>query len=241
MTGPPVWVSELAERFWADAGDAPPFPRDLESPAAFAVPVTVIPVARLRVGHVFDHLRRAGLPADFNVADRPLRATLYCWTGFGRIFLDPTDPPPERRFSIAHELAHFLRDYDAPRRQVAKALGPAALQVLDGLRPPTADERISAILRNRPLAPHCHLMSREADGHPRGDDERRAEADADRLACELLAPATLFQGETDLTVVEHRLTAEFGLPTSIASRYARLLIPPPGSPYSLIARLKKSS
>ena len=30
MTAPPVWVVELAGRFWAAAGEPPPFPRDLE-------------------------------------------------------------------------------------------------------------------------------------------------------------------------------------------------------------------
>lgn len=114
--GPPVLVVELAGQFWADAGHPPPFPRDLRVPAEFAVRVTVIPVAGLRVSRVVEHLRRLRLPVGFAGDDRPLRAALHCWDGFGRVYLDSADPPDERRFSFAHELSRFLRDYAAPRR-----------------------------------------------------------------------------------------------------------------------------
>jgi hypothetical protein len=173
--------------------------------------------------------------------DRPLRAALYCWAGVGTVFLDRDDPPAERRFSFAHELAHFLRDYADPRRQVERAVGPSALEVLDGLRPPTADERLSAVLRHRSLTPHCHFMSRDAAGRPQGDDERRAEADADRLAFELLAPAGRFVHESDPSAVEPRLQFEFGLPATAARDYASLMLPAePPALGGLIARLRKS-
>ena len=123
---------------------------------------------------------------------------------------------------------------------MAKALGPAALDVLDGLRPPTVDERLHAVLRNRPLTPHCHFMSRDPTGRPERDNDRRAEADADRLACELLAPAELLTTTTDRTELTRRLTARFGLPASVAAEYARLLLPPPESEGGFIARLMKS-
>lgn len=240
-TGPPVWVLELAGRFWADAGGPPAgFPRDLEPPAAFAVPLTVVERPGLRVGTVIDHLRGRRVPVGFDEPDRPLRAALYCWGGFGTVFLDRDDPPDERRFSFAHELAHFLRDYADPRRRVTHALGPAAVEVLDGLRPPTTDERLHATLRCRPLTPHCHLMGRDTDGRPRSEDERRAEADADRLACELLAPAELFHAETDREEVARRLVADFGLPAAVAHDYALLLLPPLAPVGLLIARLTKS-
>jgi hypothetical protein len=241
VVGPPVWVSDLAERFWADAGGpADAFPRELEDVAPFAVRVVVVRRPDLRVRTVIDHLRSHRNPVPFDEPDRPLRAALYCWAGFGTVFLDPEDPPDEQRFSFAHELAHFLRDYADPRRKVARSLGTAAVEVLDGLRPPTADERLHAVLRHRPLTPHSHLMHRDASGRPKGDDERRAEAAADRLAFELLAPAGLFRGETDPDHLSRRLTAEFGLPPAVAGGYARLLLPPPDSVGGLIARVTKS-
>jgi hypothetical protein len=238
--GPPVWVTDLAARFWADAGEPPPFPRDLEDAVASAGGMTVVRRGGLRVCTVVAHCLARKVPAAFTGPDRPLRAALHCWAGVGTVFLDPADPPDEQRFSFAHELAHFLRDYLSPRRQVAKTIGPDAVDVLDGLRPPTPAERLHAVLRNRPLTPHCHFMSRDPAGRPERDDDRRAEADADRLACELLAPAELFQATTDRAELNRRLTAEFGLPASVAAAYTRLLLPPPDPVDGLFARLMKS-
>lgn len=240
MTGPPVWVTGLSSRFWAAAGLLPSFPRDLELAAAFAGGLTCVRRAGLRLTTVIDECRRRGLPVTFAGPDRPLRAALHCWAGVGLVFLDPTDPADEQRFSFAHELAHFLRDYLAPRRQVERSFGPTALEVLDGFRPPTPDERLNAVLRNRPLTPHCHLMSRDPAGRPERDEDRRAEADADRLACELLAPAELFHAEADRQGVARRLSTEFGLPASVAAAYALQLLPPP-PPNPLVARLLKGS
>jgi Zn-dependent peptidase ImmA (M78 family) len=235
----PVWVCELTERFWAAAGSPPPFPRDLEAAAANAAPLSVIDRPHLRLSTVVEYLNRLRSPLALAEPDRPLRAALYCWKGTGFLFLDTTDPPDERRFSLAHEVAHFLRDYDALRRQVTKSLGSDALAVLDGLRPATADERLSAVLRNRPLTPHAHFMNRDATGRPKGDDERRAEADADRLAFELLAPAELLTGETDLPALATRLIAEFGLPPSAALAYSSLLLPSPPPVGTMVERIRK--
>lgn len=240
MTGPPVWVTDLVGQFWAAAGDPPAFPRHLEDAAACVGGVTTVRRRGLRVSTVVEYCLARGLPAAFAGPDRPLRAAVHCWAGVGLVFLDPTDPPDEQRFSFAHELAHFLRDYSAPRREVQRALGAAALEVVDGLRLPTDVERLHAVLRNRPLIPYGHLMSRDPAGRPERDDDRRAEADADRLACELLAPVEFLRITTDRDELTRRLVTEFGLPASVAGEYARLLLPPLDSVGGLFARLMKS-
>jgi hypothetical protein len=104
--------------------------------------------------------------------------------GGGFIFLDAADPPAERRFSLAHEVAHFLRDYDAVRREACRRLGPGVLAVFDGHRPATPDEQLQAVLRGVPVAAHVHLLRRDDGGRPKTPAEREAEAAADRLAFE---------------------------------------------------------
>ena len=156
-----MWVFELTARFWDAAGPPPPFPRDLRSAVTFGLPLSVVDRPELSLSKVTTHLNRSGLPVPFRGPDRPLRAALYCWRGCGFLFLDANDPPAERRFSVAH----FLRDCDDLRRRAVRALGPVALEILDGRRP-TADERIAALLRNLSLGPHAHLMSRTAAGRP---------------------------------------------------------------------------
>lgn len=235
----PVWVEELAERFWAAAGPPPAFPRDLAAATMAALPVSVVTLPALRLGGVRDWLAGVGVPCPPAEPDRPLRACLFTWVGVGFVFLDGDDPPAERRFSLAHEVAHFLRDYDAPRRLAVRKLGPGVLDVLDGKRPPPPEERLHAVLRQVPVGPHAHLLRRDADGDARSPAERAAEGDADRLAFELLAPAALFAADRDRRAVERRLRTEFGLPAGAAADYAAALLPaPPTDPFA--ARLLQS-
>lgn len=229
----PVWVADLADHFWRAVGPPPPFPRDLHD-AARLFGLVVVARPGLTVGAVRDYLLRLGIAVTADVPNRRLCGCLFAARGRGFVFLDADDPPAERRFSLAHELAHFLRDVDAPRRRVTAALGADATAVLDGASP-TADQRVAAVLRGVTLAAHVHLMSRDDGGRPLTPAEREAEDAADRLAGELLAPAALFDGQPAETVLE-RLEAEFGLPPGPAATYARTLRPP-ARPDPLLARL----
>jgi hypothetical protein len=231
----PLWATELAAEFWTAAGGPEPFPRRLRGPAGRAFVFTVIDRPGLGVGVVGDWLRRAGVACELNVRDRPLRACLVAAGGAGFAFVDADDPEDERRFSLAHELAHFLRDYWQPRRAAQRRLGPAVVEVFDGLRPPRPEERLHGLLRGVRVGCHTHLLARDAG--PAGAAVAAAERDADRLAYELLAPASeaLARG-TD--ALERRLGETFGLPAGHARQYAALLAPPAPPADPLILRLR---
>jgi hypothetical protein len=233
----PLWVSEAAAGFWAEAGGEEPFPRELRRPIARALPLALVLLPRMRVSAVDAWLRRQGVPCDVGVRDRWLRACLVARSGHGIVFVDGTDAADEQRYSLAHELAHFLRDYWLPRRRASQRLGPSVLEVFDGLRPPRPHERIDALLARVPIGFHVHLMERGADGCA---DEaiEVAEEDADRLAFELLAPAgRLGEGEMSAAALASELTASYGLPEAAAGRYAALLARPTRREDSFVRRL----
>jgi hypothetical protein len=222
----PVWCADLAAGFWAAAGPPPPFPRDLRS-AVSAIPFSVIDLDGLTVAGVRGWFERRGLAVPLAEPDRPLRACLVAHRGDGFAFIDRLDPPAERTFSLAHELAHFLRDCLRPREVVERRLGAAVVAVLDGCRSATPDERLVGVLRRVPLRPFTHLLSRDDGGRPASAAERDAEDAADRLAFELLAPAEAVGPATDRDALARRLAGEFGLPPNPAARYASLLLPDP--------------
>jgi hypothetical protein len=228
----PLWVAELSDAFWAAVGQSEPFPRDLRPSIARALPVAVILLPRLRLGGVRAWLQRNGIRCLCAEDDRSLRACLVAYAGQGLIFLDGADASDERRFSLAHELAHFLRDYWHPRDLARTRLGPQVSEVLDGLRPPTPEERLSAVLARVPLGFHVHLMQRDAGGRFATHAIAVAETDADRLAYELLAPATcvLAGASTDAegmnrAELTRTLQTVYGLPAIQAHAYAALLRP----------------
>lgn len=222
----PFWARELAHSFWSAAGDEP-FPRDLRLPIARALPLTVCFLPQLRVGGIESWLARAGAPYCAGVADRPLRACLVARNGHGLIFIDGVDAPDEQRFSLAHELAHFLHDYWAPRIRAVTALGPTITEVLDGIRPPRREERVAAILSAVPMTTYVHLMDRD-DGAPVGL-EGAAERAADLLACELLAPQDSVEEQAGPSAGQQTLATllrtAYGLPPGPAHRYAATLCP----------------
>ena len=233
-------LETLAEDFWSRAGCGPENAADLEAAASWVLPVEIASVARLCLIDVATRIRNLGVDVALAGRNRRLRGCLIAYQGNGLIMLDAVDPPDERRFTLAHELAHFLLDYQAPRQRAVAALGEAILPVLDGLRPPTLEERLHAVLVDAPLGVLRHLMERPDMGILAGavlDVEDRA----DRLALELLAPASLLLERLHtpqapsafrdrLTSLIEILIAERGLPQALASTYARYILRQQGGP-----------
>ena len=150
------------------------------------------------------------------------------------IFLDATDSEDELRFSLAHEVSHFLLDYLLPRRRAIGRLGSGVTEVLDGRRRPTVGERVDAVLTNVPIGVHAHLMERAAAGGIGRAAVLDVESRADRLALELLAPgvevkrrvADLRRSENFQQTVANTvgvLVEAFGLPPQIADGYGQSL------------------
>jgi hypothetical protein len=224
---PPLWAYELAAAFWRDTRGGETFPRRLrEAIALSSLDLTVKELPGLTLHRAENWLAIQGSSWRCNEPDRPLHACLAAHLGGGFILVDEEDDESERLYSLAHELAHFLRHYWQPRRQAVRAVGADILDVLDGCRKPTAAERLHMLLRGGLARPYIHLMGRGAVMLP---EVEGAEGEADQLAWELLAPAAEVRGrlaEEDgfdeaLAVVEE----VFGLPPSPAEHYADALFP----------------
>lgn len=230
----PYWLHNFVDRFWIAAGELEPFPRRLEGPVSWALPLAIFKVPRLCVHDVERRLAEVGITFRVATPDRVLHGCLVAFAGTGIVFLDGSDRDDELRFSLAHEVGHFLVDYVWPRDRAIKRLGPAVAEVLDGRRQPTLAERVDAVLGDAPIGVHTHLMDRLPSGQVGCGRIAGAEHRADRLALELLAPEAevrrVFESETS-TVKQDRggqleklLEGRFGLPQPVAREYARYLI-----------------
>jgi IrrE N-terminal-like domain len=236
-------IENMAQEFWemADvAGENGRLPRNIQTAITLALPLEIYPVPVLRVSHVLAWARRVQMPHRIRGRDRRLHGCLLADRGKGTIFVDASDADDEQRFTLAHELAHFLLDYRFPRLRAIDALGPSILAVLDGERAPTLAERVHAVMSSIHLGVLSHLMERPESGLPTNivlDIEDRA----DRLALELLAPTDSVSDtvrraavpggfEARLAYVTQQLTRQYGLPTAIAAPYARYVLARLGEP-----------
>ena len=228
-------VTAWAERFWLSAGRVEPFPRSLESSVVWALPLAVIKLPHLGLFNMNEWLIQKGIIARCPAQDRRLRACLFAKAGCGFVFLDGNGPDDERRFSLAHEVVHFISDYLEPRNRALTLLGDAGRDVLDGRRPPTPEERLRGVLHNVEFSTYTHLIERSPAGSVTSIQTLEAEDRADRLALELIAPRltvlaflkkrnVTWWSPTALEIAQEILAHEYGLPVSVAKRYGEMLI-----------------
>jgi Zn-dependent peptidase ImmA (M78 family) len=180
-----------------------------------------------------DYLRQLQSTAVINAMDRPLHGCVVAIGGRGFIFVDGTDEIHEIRFTIAHEVAHFLLDYLQPRLRAVEKFGTDIEEVLDGQRGLIPDERIDVLLANASIPLYTHFMQRDARGFS-SSAILEAESQSDRLAFELLAPegeiwealpkkSTHRTYQSRVMAVRRLLVRRFGLPTNAARDYATKL------------------
>lgn len=248
----PVWLDagtrEAIAAFWKGAGVDIPEPKSLQRDALRSLPCAVVYLDHLTLRRIEDWLSTRGIPYTFPCASRQVHGCLLAYCGYGLIFVDSADTAEEQRYTVAHELVHFLLDYYEPRLEAVASLGPNILDVLDGRREPTVEEALHAVLEGIGLYSYFHLMDRSgADARGRADGPgRRGMSDvvyasenlADRVALELLAPGdSVIDRLYELHPPRERekpdqtmglmfaiLREEYHLPPKPASAYAHALV-----------------
>jgi len=212
------------------------FPRDLATDVVLHLPITIELVPGLTSHSVRGWLRARGINHEVSDEDRALHGCVVARGGQAVAFLDAGDEEAEQRFTLGHEIAHFLLDHLLPRRRALRIFGEQILPLLDGERPATRDEMLSAALEQVRLGVQVHLMGRGIHRAVCAWEIEESEQRADRLALELLAPVRaatsalrrLLGSAEDLAVHEKRaadhFATQFGLPAQVASSYVRLLL-----------------
>ncbi len=205
--------------------------RDLASLLSWHSPVAVVLLPRLSLARASSWLGARGADLDLGPATREVRGLLVAWRGSGVIFVDGALPATERVFTIVHEWGHYLLDYELPRARIL-ATAPELLEVVDGYRSRTLEDRIDALLAGVPLGLHTHLLDRDGAGDAAWDVALREDA-ATSFAVELISPwaavlATVRGAVPTETGYEDRvarsaaaITERFGLPRPPAEARAR--------------------
>src|SRR5437870_5274630 len=117
------WIRDATESFWLRAGHSDHFPRDMESAVAWATPLAILKIPNLWIADVNLYFHKRQLPLALEVEDRPLHGCIWVYAERGVIIVNGTDTVNQLRFTIAHEVAHFLRAYREPRQRAVEKLG----------------------------------------------------------------------------------------------------------------------
>lgn len=224
-------ISKIAKDFWASYGMKPNPPYDIQAAVSLILPVDVVCLSSLSILKIESWLEKRGIAFSTGVGNRDLHGFILTYQDSGFIFINGSDPENERRYTIAHEVSHFILDYKIPREMAIKKLGYEIQEVLDGLREPTYEERIDGILSSVNVHLYTHLLEKSTDGSFTDLHVLNSENDADSLALELLAPSAMIiketKGKNKKTVFEEFkkkcnaiLTTKYDLPITIAEEYA---------------------
>lgn len=224
----------IARDFWISSRLELKFPRDIDRAICRALPICIIRLPQLTSRTASAWLAEHRLAISENSKELPLRGLMIARWGRGLIFVDGDDSEVEIRFSIAHELAHFLLEYWVPRQKILQSIGDRAIEFLEGYRVPYAEERLAGILRGVQWDEFRSSTARTSDGRFVTQAALDAEDLADQLALELLAPVTelsrrgylVASTDTAVEMADGAISAcstKFGLPKAVTHRYLRML------------------
>lgn len=232
-----MWLDNASQQavhgFWQRCGEVEAFPRRLERATVLALPVCIVKLSHLKLSVIENWLARRGAGFQFNCPSRAVRGCLIAHGGEGVIFIDGADPEDEQRFTLAHELAHFISDYWLARESALAKFGSSIAAVFDGLRRPNVTERLHAVLTGTPLGVYTNLLERDQGSERFNSAVWQIEDRADKIALALLAPPEAVLALADTTAspfaarqatITALLQQHFGLPASIADAYGRALL-----------------
>jgi len=199
-----------------------------------ALEVYVEEVDSLTMVAAASRIKGVGIRIPEGVSERRIHGCLAVGRKGAAILVEKNDHEAQKRFTIAHECAHFILEVRMNQERATIRLGHDFSSVLHGLREPTPNEQIDARLHNVSSDALVHFMDRTAAGGYGCARIHEAECLADDLAVEILAPrAELVERLTSvgptgfsesLSAVRWIAERRFGLPEPIAERYANRVV-----------------
>lgn len=227
-------IETIAKRFWEGLGEPERYPCDIQRAISLAKNVFVVSIPELSMGHIKKWLHQRSFYFSLPDFDKPLHGFLLTNAGAGFIFINGADCEKERRYTLAHEIGHYILDYERPRQLAVKRFGMSILEVLDGLRLPTVEERLQGLVANQNLTSFTHLLDEEAMSGTARLQIWGVESRADQLALELLAPLRHIRQQLNCLNIPAQFTEYkliltgmlcdyYGLPATISESYASRL------------------
>ncbi len=224
-----------ANWFWKRAGGRCGCPANIRYAVMCALEVYVEEVSGLTTSTASRISAGAyGIRDAMGSVERELHGCIVVNQRGAVILVEENDDEAQKRFTIAHEAAHYILEVKRHHDRAADRMGHEFASVLYGLRKATPTERIDAWLRDTRADALLHFMDRTPAGAHGCARTMEAECRADDLAIEVLAPRSELSralltfgrmGFSELLRAAARVAEErFGLPETIASSYASRIV-----------------
>jgi IrrE N-terminal-like domain len=224
-------IERIAREFWSTADQVHRLNFDILSAVNASLIIDLIPVQQLSLGNIETWLAARTITIDLHVNDRSLHGALLIKDGSVFMFVDATGDEVQQRFTIAHEVSHFLLDYQLPKERAILALGKEIEDVLNGTSAPTTAQLVLSVIKGINIDPYTFLIEKTGNGSFISWSNFNSENEADYLALELLAPRIMVINDTvssakrltysQFTRKSHEiLMKKYRIPSEVAHQYA---------------------
>ena len=156
-------IRELAADFWKEAGILPTYPVQptlLEQAICLLFPINIVRLNKLTAHKVAFWLAARKHTIELK-DDCRLCGLLFVHRGQGIVFIDGTLPPNEQCYTLAHEIGHYLVEFEYSQKQAKQFIGDSISEVFDGIRKPTVEEHLTGIITQTSVSPYIHFLERE--------------------------------------------------------------------------------
>lgn len=181
----------LAQHFWEESQLPRHFPIHvsvLEQAILLTRPISIVKINKLTLNAIVCFLYNRGISLQNMPDNKELYGFVISQANHTYIFINGAESVQEQSFTLAHEFAHFLLDYEIPRQELINKFGLDICDALNNKRPFSSEERIAALVKGINLKQFSHLLDVPAATAFQRYNIWKAEAFADQLALELLAP-----------------------------------------------------
>lgn len=224
-------IERIARDFWSKADPAHRRVLDISRAVNIVLPIRIVYIQNLSLVEVDNWLKGRGINIEIDINDRIMHGVILIREGNGFIFVNADDSTIEQRFTIAHEVSHYLLDYQVPRERAMLEVGTEIEKVLNGKDQPDRFQQVKALIKGISIQPYGHLIEKKGNGSFLNWVNFNAENEADYLALELLAPRSMVIKGTISTIkglnytqfvrkCEEILVDNYQIPPEVAHQYA---------------------
>lgn len=207
-----------------------PYSLDLAKDLVDSLGIWVENLEHLSFPIVQEWHRKKDFCFDGDYHDREIHGFLKVAGGAAVIFINASDSYAQRRFTLAHELAHFLIEQKWVSEWIRGSLGGAIEDKWSRGSDLDTEDRLLGVLKGIPLKSQEHLLDSTGESVLKRERISLAEWHADLLAFELLAPMDRLleearsAGHEATTAKSHDLlVSKYLFPQQEAKVYARLI------------------
>jgi Zn-dependent peptidase ImmA (M78 family) len=224
-------LERIAREFWSTVDQKHRETYDIVSAVNDTLTINLILIKNLSIKKMEDWLISIGKYENFGIDDRSLHGFLMIKNGNICMFVEESEDQSQQRFTVAHEVSHYLLDYQLPKERAILALGKEIEDVLNGNLPPTDTQLALSVIKGVNISPYTFMIEKNGNGSFFNWSNFNSENEADYLAMELLAPRARIVNETFSSIKrrsysqfirksEEILISHYKIPPDIARHYA---------------------